>query len=256
MGMNRYMLTIVVIVNLSTFISVLALDSKSVDLSIVNDSDNTLLITFNRYVGSESLAKLLEPGEAIDFGKVYEASVQSYSVLWGYIAPAKQVLFPSCLKQIEGCSPTLLVRIKGISGRSLFQPFGQWDYDVVFGKEAIDLIACKSSSDCAATVLDAFPTAKRKIMYTPRYVLGLPQHAGLQDAIEASLLLESKWQAYAASGSVDVHKITANIITLIDVSRKAFQCGQADIPLHIPVQMRCGKHFSFSEDDPAAMAWS
>ena len=90
----------------------------------------------------------------------------------------------------------IAIRIKGVAGRSLFQPFGQWDYDVIFGKKAIEVRFQPCPVPALATVLDVFPTAKRKIMYTPRYILGLPQYAGLEDALEASLMLECKWHAH------------------------------------------------------------
>ena len=84
--MNRFMLTLVLCANLlAGSISFFAFENNSIDFSIINDSDSTVLITFVRHMGAAPRAKLLESGEAIDFGRVYEASVQWYSTLWGYI---------------------------------------------------------------------------------------------------------------------------------------------------------------------------
>ena len=256
MGMNRYMLTLILGANLfSVSNSFFASENNPIDLSIINESDSTVLIMFVRHRGSSPRAKLLESGEAIDFGRVYEASVQSYSTLWGYIAPAKHVLFSARMIRPGSQLEDLAIRIKGVSGRSLFQPFGQWDYDVVFGKKAIDLALQSYQVPASATVLDVFPTAKRKIMYTPRYILGLPQYAGFDDALEASLMLECKWNAHA-DGQANSQKLAANINYIIDESRKAFQHGQADVPLHIPVEMRSSLPCTVSEDDESSIAWS
>ena len=255
--MNRYMLTLAICVNLSVVsMSLFASENNSIDLSVINDSDSTVLIVFVRHMGAAQRAKLLEAGEAIDFGRVYEASVQSYSTLWGYIAPAKHILFSARFIRSGSQLEEISIRIKGISGRSLFQPFGQWDYDVIFGKKAIDLVPQACQVPNSVSVLDVFPTAKRKIMYTPRYILGLPQYAGLEDALEASLMLECKWQAQVAYGQTDSHKLAANITYIIDESRKAFHHGQADVPLHIPVEMRSTLPCTVPENDVAAMAWS
>ena len=250
------MLTLAVYINLVLIpMTFFAVDANPVDISIINDSDSTVLIMFTRTLGAAPRAKLLEAGEAIDFGRVYEASVQSYSTLWGYIAPAKHVIFSAHIIRPSCTLEDLAIRIKGVSGRKLFQPFGQWEYEFLPGKKAIDLVPQGTQVSLATTVLDAFPTAKRKIMYTPRYILGLPQYAGLEDALEASLMLECKWHGYV-DGQTNSHKLTENIAYIIDESRKAFQHGQADVPLHIPVEMRSSLPCTDLEDDATTIAWS
>ena len=139
--MNRYMLTLATYINLALIsMTFFAAETNPVDLSILNDSDSTVLIMFTRTLGAAPRAKLLEAGEAIDFGRVYEASVQSYSTLWGYIAPAKHVVFSAYMIRSTCTIEDIAIRIKGIYGRSLFQPFGQWEYEFLPGKKAIDLI--------------------------------------------------------------------------------------------------------------------
>ena len=257
MGMNRYMLTLLIFANLSIiFQSFCTFENNSVDLSIFNESDSTILIMFVRHMGASPRAKLLESGESIDFGRVYEASVQSYSTLWGYIAPAKRPIFSASMIRSGNQIEEMAIRIKGVSGRSLLQPFGQWNYEVIFGKKAVDLVPQAYQVPTSASVLDAFPTAKRKIMYTPRYILGLPQYAGLEDALEASWMLESKWQIHSVDGQSNLLKLAANITYIIDEARKAFQHGQADVPLHIPVEMRSSLPYTASEDEAASIAWS
>ncbi len=255
--MKRFMLTLALSALLSAYSTYLfPVESNSADLSVINDSDSTVLIMFTRHMGAAQRAKLLESGEAIDFGRVYEASVQSYSTLWGYIAPAKQVLFSARLLKSGGHVDDIAVCIKGISGRGIFEPFGHWDYDLIVGKKLVDLAPHYCHVDSAVTVLDAFPTAKRKIMYTPRYILGLPQYASFDDALEASLMLECKWRTHYAEVPGMTQKLTSNVIYIIDESRKAFQHGQADVPLHIPVEMRSPLPCASQEDDPEALAWS
>ena len=92
-------------------------------------------------------------------------------------------------------------------------------------------------------------------MYTPRYILGLPQYAGFEDALEASLMLECKWHNYA-DGQTNLHGLAANIAYIIDESRKAFQHGQADVPIHIPVEMRSSLPCTDLDDDSTTIAWS
>ena len=254
--MNRYMLSLGVSFSLLVAsISSFASENNPINFSIKNDSDSTVLIMFERYIGAEPRAKLLEAGESIDFGKVYEASVQSYSTLWGYIAPAKHILFSAGMLPYGNQVDRVVIRIKGISGRSLFNPFGHWDYERTLGKGADEFAIQTGQFSSVATVLDAFPTAKRKIMYTPRYILGLPQDASLDDAVEASLMLESKWHA-RFSVQTNTSKLVSNIAHIIFESRKAFQHGQADVPLHIPVEMRSSLPSTDPEDDTIPVSWS
>jgi hypothetical protein len=256
MGMKRCMLIKVLTINiLAIFCSAIALENNSIDLSIINDSDGTVLIMFERSLGAASRTKLLEAGEAIDFGRVYEASVQSYSTLWGYIAPAKHILFSSCSVRSEGKVDDITIHLKGITGRSLFHPFGQWDYEVVIGKKAFDFVSAYNLGYLSDNVLEAFPTAKRKIMYTPRYILGLPQYAGLDDAFEAAALLEGKWRLQCVDSSMP-QKFALNVIQIIDESRKAFQHGLADVPLHIPFEMRSSLTPQITEQEETEISWS
>jgi hypothetical protein len=254
--MNKYMFALVVSgYFLVVFNSFSAIENKAVNLSILNDTDNTVLIVFKRAWEAMPRVKLLEAREAIDFGGVYEASVQSYSTFWGYIAPAKQAIFSACEMRFAGQIGMVAIRIKGIKGRTLFHPFGQWDYDILPGKKAADLLAVDSKDIVSETVLDAFPTAKRKIMYTPRYILGLPQNAGFDDALEASALLMCKWRMQFLDMNGLAQKLASNVIQIIDESRKAFQHGQADVPLHIPVEMRSQMPCSASDEECDAIAW-
>lgn len=257
MGMNRYALTLatIILIFFSSIINFVqetqcaSLKTRTIGLTIVNNTSNTVLITFKRSISSPERAKLLEKDEFIDFGKVYEASVQSYSTLWGYIAPAKQVLFSAGLSRFSKSVTHLVIRIKGIVGRSIFQPFGQWDYDIYVGKKINTLPA--DSYEQVQTVLDAFPTAKRKIMYTPRYILGLPQYSQLEDALEACLMLESKWNS--RDTLVDA-KLVSDVMYLIEEARKAFMNDQADVPLHIPIHMRT--QGSCEKTEVTYLAWS
>ena len=84
--MNRLIMALEVIV-LSILITekLYSADFQATELTIFNESDTTVLITFSRFPGADARSKLLETGELINFGRVYEASVQSYSTLWGYI---------------------------------------------------------------------------------------------------------------------------------------------------------------------------
>ena len=54
----------------------------------------------------------------------------------------------------------------------------------------------------------------------------------------------------------NLQKLAANISYIIDESRKAFQHGQADVPLHIPVEMRSTLPCTAPEDDASSIAWS
>jgi hypothetical protein len=219
----------------------------SVGITIVNNTNDTVLIMFKRSIHSPEHAKLLESGEFMDFGTVYEASVQSYSTLWGYVAPAKHVLFSAKLSRLNTAITHLVMSIKGIVGRSLFHPFGEWDYDIYPGQQCTGLHA---GSRDVQTVLDAFPTAKRKIMYTPRYILGLPQFSELDDAIEACSMLESKWSSRDFQCDA---KLVSDVIYILGEARKAFDNDQADIPLHIPVHMRVKDGAEYEE--MASLAW-
>jgi hypothetical protein len=256
MGMNQYALTLASILltffcsimNLVQEIQCATLETRTIGLTIINNTGNVVLITFKRSISSPERSKLLEAGESIDFGTVYEASVQSYSTLWGYIAPAKQVLFSAGLLRFSKSVTHLVICIKGIVGRSIFHPFGQWDYDIFVGKKLIAIPA--DSYEQVKTVLDAFPTAKRKIMYTPRYILGLPQHSQLDDALEACLMLESKWNSM---DTVDA-KLVSDVMYMIEEARKAFMNDQADVPLHIPVDMRT--QGSCEKTEVTYLAWS
>jgi hypothetical protein len=228
--------------------------AHSIDLSLINDSDSTVLITFIRSPGSSLHGKLLEAGEVINFGRVYEASVQSYSTLWGYIAPAKHMFLSSTLSRHQTID-RITVRLKGITGRGLLTPFGEWDYEIILGKIAQDVNPRSYLVPTTGTVLDAFPTAKRKIMYTPRYILGLPQYAGIEDAVEAALMLEDKWNTI---GNLypEHQKLSLNASQIIEESRHAFEFDQADVPLHIPVQMRCSSDYIDPLQEIADTAWS
>lgn len=254
--MKKCMLIKMMAINiLAIFSSALALENNSIDLSIINDSDSTVLITFERSLGAAPRTKLLEAGEVIDFGRVYEASVQSYSTLWGYVAPAKHILFSSRLVRSESQIDDIAIHLKGITGRSLFHPFGQWDYEMVIGKKAVDIVSTYYPGSLSDNVLKAFPTAERKIMYTPRNILGLPQYAGLDDALDAAALLEVKWRAQCVDSST-YQKLASNVIQIIDESRKAFQHGLADVPLHIPVEMRSSMSPQIPESEETELSWS
>lgn len=254
--MRKCLLIKILAVNILAFFGlVIALENNSIDLSIINDSDSTVLIMFERSSGAATRTKLLEAGEAIDFGRVYEASVQSYSTLWGYIAPAKHILFSARLVRYESQVDDITIHLKGITGRSLFHPFGQWDYEMLIGKKAFDVVSSYSSDNFSDNVLEAFPTAKRKIMYTPRYILGLPQYACLDDALEAAALLEGKWRLQCIDSSI-CQKLALNVIQIIDESRKAFQHGLADVPLHIPVEMRRAMAPQINEQEETEISWS
>ena len=254
--MNKYMLTLVIAVCFFMPHFLYSVENNLIDLSILNDTDNTVLIIFNRALGGVPRAKLLEAGEAIDFGRVYEASVQSYSTLWGYIAPAKHIICSVSTIRSVNQIYEVAIRIKGIVGRTLFHPFGQWDYDILPGKKAFDLITHDHKITLSETVLDAFPTAKRKIMYTPRYILGLPQYSSYEDALEACILLENKWRLQLVDTTAGAQRFASNVIQIIDESRKAFQYGQADVPLHIPIEMRSQLPCSATEDEDVSIAWS
>ena len=90
-------------------------------------------------------------------------------------------------------------------------------------------------------------------MFTPRYILGLPAYATLDDAVEAAAMLEYKW-GHLVCRDLD-EKITSNIIYLIEASRKEFEYGKGDVPLHIPIQMR-SPLASTDPQDPETLAWS
>lgn len=255
--MNKSLLVSAMLVNILTIYNILAaLESNTLNLSVLNDSDTTVLIMYERSRGAIPRVKLLESGEAIDFGRVYEASVQSYSTLWGYIAPAKHVLFSARMMPLVKQVACLAVRIKGITGRTLFHPFGEWDYEVFPGKKIVDLPYASCQCDSSVSVLDAFPTAKRKIMYTPRYILGLPYCASVEDALEAAVMLESTWRAQSVVHIDLAQKFASNVLQIIDDSRKAFQQGNADVPLHIPVEMRCSNSVKITESEEAGISWS
>ena len=237
--------------------SAVAVENNTLDLSIINDSDSTVLITFVRSVEAAPRTKLLEAGEAIDFGRVYEASVQSYSTLWGYVAPAKHILFSARSVRPENQVDYITIRLKGITGRTWFHPFGQWDYDILPGKKAMEGASAYYQGTLSAdNVLEAFPTAKRKIMYTPRYILGLPQYSKLEDAFEAAALLDGKWRALCADSSSVPQKLVCNVLQIIEESRKAFMHGQADVPLHIPVEMRSALPLQMIESEKIEVSWT
>ncbi len=88
-------------------------------------------------------------------------------------------------------------------------------------------------------------------MYTPRYILGLPQYSQLEDALEACLMLESKWNS--RDTLVDA-KLVSDVMYLIEEARKAFMNDQADVPLHIPVHMRT--QGSCEKTEVTYLAWS
>lgn len=252
--MNRLIMAMVVIVlPILTIQTLYSTAQQPIELSILNESDTTLLITFSRFNGAPLRSKLLEAGELINFGRVYEASVQSYSTLWGYIAPGKQTIFtaqtPKSIPLLHDC----LVRIRGIKDRSLFCPFGQWDFQIAEGTYPSHSITQPNNRIEMQTIVDAFPTAKRKIMFTPRYILGLPSYATLGDALEAAAMLESKWNHVTLTPD-DGH-FASNIVFLIEASYKEFQYGKGDVPLHIPIQMR-SPFFHGDPQDPGILAWS
>jgi len=259
MGMNQYALTLATtiliffspLMNFVQETQCATREVRTLGLTIINNTGNTVLIMFKRSISSPERSKILEDGESIDFGKVYEASVQSYSTLWGYVAPAKQQLFSAGLSRFSKSVTHLVVSIKGVVGRSIFQPFGQWDYDIHVGKQLNAISA--DSYEHIQTVLDAFPTAKRKIMYTPRYILGLPQFAQLDDALEACSMLEAKW--HSLSTAVDA-KLISDVMYIIQEARKAFMNDQADVPLHIPVHMRTQNLDDQEATEVAYLAWS
>ena len=61
----------------------------------------------------------------------------------------------------------MVVCIKGVTGRGLFNPFGQWDFQVILGKIPANLVVQANQKIDNQTIVDVFPTAKRKIMFTP-----------------------------------------------------------------------------------------
>ena len=209
-------------------------ENNCAELSIYNESYGTLLISYSRQKNTPFYVKLLEVGEVITFGKVYEASVQSYSTLWGCIAPSKENIFGP--KIICPAVSDVIIRVKGAANRSFLQPFGKWDCELVFNKKVFEVFPQTFAVPVSDNVLELFPTAKRKIMYTPRFILGLPHQANADDAIQAACSLEEKWNA-CFSSSTD-NKLLSNIRYLIEESKKAFECGQEDVQLHVPFQMR------------------
>lgn len=249
--MNRLIMTLGVIV-LPIFLikNIYSLDARTTELSIFNESDTTVLITYSRCAGAPTRSKLLETGELINFGRVYEASVQSYSTLWGYIAPGKQTIYSVDTIKKTHLLHEVFIRIKGITGRGLFHPFGQWDFQLAVGKPPAEMILQTEHDLELENIVDAFPTAKRKIMFTPRYILGLPAYADLEDAIEATAILAYKWHHIASHHH---EKFTTNIIYLIETSKKEFEYGKGDVPLHIPIEMR--SRFG-DPQNPITLAWS
>jgi hypothetical protein len=51
-------------------------------------------------------------------------------------------------------------------------------------------------------------------------------------------------------------KLALNVIQIIDESRKAFQHGLADVPLHIPVEMRRAMAPQINEQEETEISWS
>lgn len=252
--MNRMIMALgVVVLPILITEKLYSVDSSASELLIFNESDTTVLITFTRFAAGAVRSKLLETNEVINFGRVYEASVQSYSTLWGYIAPGKQTIFSAQAFKKHNIFHDILVRIKGVTGRGLFHPFGQWDYQMEIGKQVEGMVPDGHVMLAEQSILDVFPTAKRKIMFTPRYILGLPAYASQDDAIEAAAMLENKWH-HMVMNDYD-EKFVANVIYLIEASRKEFEYGKGDVPLHVPIQMRSPG----TTDDPhdlEALAWS
>lgn len=233
-------------------LSVLTIKCSIVNLFIINQSSSTVLITYSRESEKPSRSKLLEAGEMINFGKVYEASVQSYSTLGNYIAPAPHVIFSNS-SRLERISKSLTIVIHGVTGRSLINPFGQWDYEIISFKSLISHEFC-IHTDQTNNIMDLFPTAKRNFMFTPRYILGLPHNATFDDAIEAANMLKSKWTPPQEES--DSQKIADTITTIIEQSLEAFKTGNADNTLHIPLAFRFPlQHFENSKPQ-TDVSWS
>lgn len=206
------------------------------DLSVVNESNWTLLVHYRRPQNQgRLLTKLVEPGEALNFGTLTEAVISGYGALWRMIAPKPYTVFVQALPvlSLAGQEP-MTVLVKGVVQRALKSPFGAWDIAFVKGKDAYQVKPYDALVKQDSFV-GIFPTVDRTMVLTPRFMLGLPNQAIRKaDAIEAENMLSDKWLKVK---EVNPEKVLS-ILSLLSKARTAYSKGLENVPMTVPVKLR------------------
>lgn len=205
------------------------------DMSFVNESGWTILITYKRPDQSRMLTKLLESGESLNFGHIDEAILSGYGAVWSKIAPKPYNVFALPLPLLlSNDQEPVTVQIKGIDKRSLHSPFGSWHVEFIKGQNAGQVKPYAALLQ-QPHLIGVFPTVDRTCVLTPRFVLGLPNNAIRKaDAIDAENMLSDKWLAVK---DVAPEKV-ATIVLLLSQARAAYEKGLENVPMTIPVKLR------------------
>lgn len=194
------------------------------DLTIINRANETVCIEYKRVVDGRIFSKLLEDGEQLFFGRVVEASAVAASTMGTYLSPQKVVLLPVANRKPTREHDSLMLSINGVKNRSIKQLLGEWDVTMLTG--ALPAVVLPPQD----RPLEAFPTVIKKLVASPRFILGLPAQATVADAAESASLLREKWQSIKLRNKQEellVHKT----IAMINDALTAFEQGKADEPL-------------------------
>lgn len=210
--------------------------SCCLSVSLLNESRWTVLVRYQRAEQPGGVfAKLLEPGEVLDFGDLTAATIGGYGTVWGMVAPKPFDIFTHKPHDVVADDvQQVVVIIKGVKDRSMRAPFGTWVVAYEPGKDAYQLKPYENLL-LQPRLVGVFPTVDRTCVLTPRFILGLPNQAiRKSDARDAERLLVQKWTRVK---EVDPEK-DAVILDLIDRSWRAYEKGLENVPLTVPVALR------------------
>lgn len=222
----RLSISLLVLCGFSSGIVAAPLISDQSILSVINNSGSPIQISYLKTNKGPLFKKLVEQGEALTFGVVSEAMISGAGVIGQYLTPAPFRFFPADrVRSIKH----YIVNVKGTKDRSLTKPFGEWDI-VAITKSSPEQLFPPLRIPKKDMIIDAFPTAVRNGIPTPRFILGLSYDATLADAVEAEVMLIEKWSS-AKTINPSEGRIINSIFYIINKAREAFELNNPDEPL-------------------------
>jgi len=228
---NKNLICICGLCAVFTILQTTAVNHQWTEMSIVNSSDDPVLIKYSRISDGHLFMKFVEPGEALPFGQTVMATVQGAGTIRQYSTPAESEIFPP-----EGIDPIksnipAIIRIKGAKDSGVIH-VGIWDVELVDKGTLLQIDPASFEIPQTKMILEVFPTVLRRLVATPRNILGLPSEAGVEDAIAAENILTTKWLMLKDTDE-QTTKSVMNIIRILNDARKAFEDGKPDDVLKI-----------------------